>query len=482
MMPGSEPLPSLSLSAPLWAAQLAAATSLPDARLNTRLERLLVQLAEKPLDAFPQALPDWHQAKATYRFLANERFDAAVLSDGQQAATTASLAGRPLVLALHDTTTFTYTSLKHTSGLGYIGDSETARGLLCHSTLAIGPDGVPIGLLHQHYWIRSELHSKRSQSRPIEEKESYKWLVGVQQTSNALAALPPRQRPRVVHIMDREGDIHEVFAKVLTQDDGAIIRRYRQRNVAEEGSDADEAIRHAPLRGRVKLRLPASHGRKARTAVVELRAMPMTLRPNCKHALGRHQLQLTMVEVREVSQPPEGVEALLWLLWTTEPAKTKKQILAVVRTYALRWRIEDFHLVWKQGCRVEQLLLERRERLEKALVLYAGIAVRLLRLRDLARQQPELPCTKVLTEEEWQALYTHASGEEVHEQTKVPTIAQVVKWLGRLGGHLGRKRDGMPGTRTLWRGWRDLAVLVAGFRAGRRIANHGGQHPKPRGE
>jgi hypothetical protein len=439
------------------------------------LERLLVQLAEKPLDAFPQALPDWHQAKATYRFLANTRFGTAALVEGQRAATAATFAGQSLVYALHDTTTFTYTALKHTSGLGYIGDSETARGLHCHSTLAIRPDGVPIGLLHQHYWIRTELHTERSQSRPIEDKESYKWLLGVEATRTAVQALPQPQRPRILHIMDREGDIHEVFAQVLAQGDGAIIRRYRQRKVAEEGADADAAIQQAPLRGRVKLHLPASHGRKARTALVELRARPMTLAPNCKHAPGRRKLRLTMVEVREVSQPPEGEDALLWLLWTTEPATTKKQILAVVRSYALRWRIEDFHLVWKQGCRVEQLLLETRERLEKALVLYAGVAVRLLRLRELARQEPELPCTEVLTEEEWQALYAHATGTGAEEQTTVPTMAQAIQWLGRLGGHLGRKRDGLPGTRTLWRGWRDLAVLVGGFRAGRRIVNHGGQ-------
>ena len=139
----------------------------------------------------------------------------------------------------------------------------------------------------------------------------------------------------------------------------------------------------------------------------------------------------------------------------------------MVRAYALRWRAEDFHLIWKQGCRVEQLQLETRPRLEKALVLYAGVAVRLLRLRDLARRAPTAPCTEVLSEEEWQALYAHATGEAATSATAVPTIEQATRWIGRLGGHLGRKRDGMPGVRTLWRGWRDLALLVAGYRAGK---------------
>jgi len=72
---------------PLWAAQVAAATPLPDARLNTRLERLLTHLAEKPLDALPQALPDCHQAKAASRFLANERVGRDDLLTGWQAST-----------------------------------------------------------------------------------------------------------------------------------------------------------------------------------------------------------------------------------------------------------------------------------------------------------------------------------------------------------------------------------------------------------
>jgi hypothetical protein len=467
MMPSAVGPSPGSLPTPLWAAQIAAATPLPDARLNTRLERLLTHLADKPLDAFPQALPDCHQAKATYRFFANERVAPDTLLTGLRNTTVGALRFLPLIYVIHDTTTCSYSSLKHTTGLGYVNDLEAARGLHCHSSLVIRPDGVAVGLLHQHYWARLELRKTRAQDRDLEDKESNKWQHGLDATQQALDTLAAEQRPRVIHIMDREGDIHEVFAKILSWGHGAIIRRYRNRSVAEGSGDADEAIWQAPVIARVRLKLPASHGRKARTAVVELRTRDLTLTPNCHVERGRRSLRLTMVAVREVSTPPTGDEPLEWLLWTTESARTKKQILAVVQTYALRWRVEDFHLVWKQGCRIEQLQLETRERLEKALILYAGIAVRLLRLRDLARQEPQARCTEVLSEEEWQVLYVQATGDVPTPATPVPTVAQAVKWIGRLGGHLGRKRDGMPGVRTLWRGWRDLAILVAGYRAGK---------------
>ena len=455
-------------SLPLWAAQVAAAAPLPDRRLNTRPERLLTDLARKPLDAFPQAASDGHQAKATYRFLANDRFAWNDLLTGWHATTAQALRGQPLVHVAHDTTTSTYTSLKHTTGLGYINQLGAARGIPCHGSLVLQSDGVVLGLLHQHYWVRPQLRKSAPNSRPREDKESIKWQQGLNATATALAGVPTPQRPRVIHLRGREGDIHEVFAKVPDLGRGAIIRRYRNRAVAEWPLDADQAIHAAPALARLKLKLPAGHGRKARAAGVELRSRVMTLTPNNHVERQRQPLRLTMVEVREIGIPPDGDEPIRWLLWATEPARTRRQILAVARASALRWRIEDFHLVWKQGCRVEQLQLETRPRSEKALALDAGVAVRIVHLRDLARREPTAPCTEVLTEDEWQALYAHATGAAPTAATPVPTIGQATRWIGRLGGHLGRKRDGMPGVRTLWRGWRDRTLLVAGHRAGRR--------------
>ena len=459
---------STCLPSSLWAAQVAAATPLPDVRLNTRLEQVLNDLAARPQDAFPQAAANWHQAKAIYRFLDNNRFAWQNLLAGWQVTTTQQLPSQTLIYVAHDTCTFSYSTLKHTMGLGYINQLEAARGIHCHSSLVLRADGVVLGLLHQHYWVRSQFRKPPPNSRPREDKESIKWQQGLNATATALAHVPVAQRPRVIHLMDREGDIHEVFAKVLALGHGAIIRRYRNRAVAEWPLDADQVIRTVPALARLKFKLPAGHGRKARTAVVELRSKVLTLTPNNHVERQRQPLRLTMVQVREVSTPPQGEEPLDWLLWTTEPAQTKKQILAVVRAYALRWRIEDFHLAWKQGCRVEQLQLETRQRLEKALVLYAGVAVRIIQLRDLARREPTAPCTEVLSEDEWQALHAHMTGTTPTPATPVPTIEQVTRWIGRLGGHLGRKRDGMPGVRTLWRGWRDLSILVAGYRAGSR--------------
>ena len=46
-----------------------------------------------------------------------------------------------------------------------------------------------------------------------------------------------------------------------------------------------------------------------------------------------------------------------------------------------------------------------------------------------------------------------------------PTLRDAVRRIARLGGFLGRKGDGEPGVKTLWRGLRRLHDIVAGYEA-----------------
>jgi len=233
---------------------------------------------------------------------------------------------------------------------------------------------------------------------------------------------------------------------------------------AVEGAFA--AIGAASLLGRHVLDVPARHGQAARKATLELRSVTLTITPS-HHYPRRQRLTWTLVEAREINAPPEIAEPLHWRLWTTEPAQSFEEVLEILRIYQIRWLIEDFHLTLKSGCQIEQLQLETAERLEKAILLYSAVALRILALRQLSRTQPNAPCTLVLTTEQWQVLYAHIHGTSPTAATPLPTVKQATLWIGRLGGHLNRKRDGMPGVRTLWRGWRDLTILVAGYRAGR---------------
>jgi len=87
------------------------------------------------------------------------------------------------------------------------------------------------------------------------------------------------------------------------------------------------------------------------------------------------------------------------------------------------------------------------------------VAWRIYHLAMLGREMPEHPCTVFFEEVEWKALYCH------HHQTTVtpvepPSMAEATRMLAVIGGHLGRRRDGPPGTQVLWRALQLLDMSV----------------------
>jgi len=135
-------------------------------------------------------------------------------------------------------------------------------------------------------------------------------------------------------------------------------------------------------------------------------------------------------------------------------------VLEIVRMYKLRWHIEQYHLILKSGCRIEKLQFETAARILKVISILSAVALRILQITYHARLEPATPCTEILSHTEWQALQTRIQGKPVAKHARPPTLKQAVLWIGRLGGHLGRKSDGMPGVRAMWSGWRDLQILT----------------------
>lgn len=458
-----------SQSTSIWAARLASFAQFPDKRLDRRLAVILETLGKKPLDSFTQACDDWGQAKALYRFVDNPRVHDDNLRRPIVLATVERCRARRMVIVVQDTTSVSYSHLNHASGLGPVNDSETARGLHLHTTLALDLNGVPLGILDQQCWARApgERTAPRRRSRPIEQKESSKWLRGLDAARAAVATIAkPEDRPELLHVMDREGDIHEVLESISATPDHAVIRCAQDRKVAGRIGLAHAAVRKAPLLAGAEIQVPAQTGHPARAARVEFRSLRVTITPASHKYPQRRPIEWTLLEAWEPN-PPAGTEPLHWRLWTTETVTTLDQALAILEIYKLRWRIEEFHLTLKSGCRVEALELQTARRLRNALALYSAVAARIVALRDLARVTPDAPCTEVLSEDEWKALWAKMRPAGPRPIDKPPTMRQAILWIGRLGGHLNRKRDGMPGVRTLWRGLRDLAILVAGYRAGR---------------
>ena len=441
-----------------WAREEFAEIHFGDKRLNQRFISVTEDLAMHTLSPINQACEDWAQTKAAYRLFDNEKIVAEHITEIHTENTARRMQGHPVVLAVQDTCYFNYTHHPSVKGLGLIGTNrKPSQGLIMHSTMALTPQGMPLGLLTQKIWARDEERkniARQRKERQIEDKESFKWLEALEKT----VQLAP-QEVRVVTVCDREADIYELFMKADELNTEVLVRAAQNRRCNEELPKLWEFMESRSLAKRLTIEVPAKKKEPARKAVVEIRFAPVHLRPPHSHNKGKQkEILVYAVFLREVD-PPEKATPLEWMLLTNGEVKTLKEALTCIDWYRVRWHIETYHKVLKSGCKVEDCRLETAERLKRYLALFSIIAWRLYRITHMNRQHPEASCEMILAEHEWKALYL-----KIHRTTAFPdtppTIRQAVRWIGQLGGFLGRKGDGEPGITVIWRGWQRLQDIA----------------------
>ena len=167
--------------------------------------------------------------------------------------------------------------------------------------------------------------------------------------------------------------------------------------------------------------------------------------------------ELTIVEAREVGAPAD-VEPIHWVLLTSWSAGTFEEALRVVRAYAKRWLIEEYHKALKTGAGMERSGLRTRERLEALLGILSVVAVRLVNMKLLcATRADDEPAAETLGPEAF-AILERKFGEPAGGWTNSKLLVSVA----RLGAFLAKKGDGTPGWITIWRGGRNLMLMVDG--------------------
>ena len=102
---------------------------------------------------------------------------------------------------------------------------------------------------------------------------------------------------------------------------------------------------------------------------------------------------------------------------------------------------------------------ETADRIMKLVAMYSIIAGRLLCITYVARTNPEISCETVFEENEWRILYCLTKKTKVPPEI-APTAKEAISYLAKLGGFLGRKGDGEPGVKVIWRGFRELDTVV----------------------
>jgi hypothetical protein len=325
--------------------------------------------------------------------------------------------------------------------------------------MAFNLDGTPLGLLDAQCWARDpeEIGKKHLRANlPIEQKESNKWLKSFQATHEAQKHCP---NTVVVSVGDRESDIYELFHLALFDPEAPklLVRAEHDRLLADGQTHLWDYVKTQPVSGIREIHISRKKKQPARDAKLEIRFAKVTLKPpKGKKHLG--ELTVWAILAEEI-ESPDGIEPLKWMLITTIEVNSFEDAAEKLDWYTLRYWIEVYHRTLKSGCKIEQRQLGHADRIESCLAIDMVIAWRIFHLTKLGRETPDVPCTVFFEDAEWKALVAYKTQNPIPPENP-PPLREAIHMVASLGGFLGRKGDGEPGTKALWLGLQRLDDLT----------------------
>lgn len=441
----------MSKTAQQWTDEEFADLALGDARLNKRARILMETFAAKPAASIPEACDSWSETCAAYRFLSNPEVTWEGILAPHWARTQERMRAHTVVLCIQDTTELDFNG-QEIAGLGPL-NYEARRGMYLHPTYAVTPEREPLGMLDAWMWTRE----KRGNDgvRPGQ-KESRRWVEGYERVAEQAAEMPGT---RLVYVADREADMVEMMrrARELGTPADWLVRAKHDRCLADgEGIKLwDATTSGAPL-GEISFTIGGREKQKVREVRQQLWARPVLIGDGKKG-----KIEATCIVAREVGTPA-GVKPVEWRLLTSRTAETLEQASELIDWYRARWEIEIYFNVLKNGCEVEELQLSAIDRLERALALFMVVAWRVAYLMRKGRTCPELDAALFFDPDEIRGAHLLA---KLKMPAKPPTLNEVVRLIAQIGGFLGRKGDGEPGVKTIWKGLDQVHASAETLRA-----------------
>lgn len=475
-----------SLDPRAWAELHFGSAPLSDVRRIERLTAIAEAMASNPGASIPQLFSRPYDIKAAYTFFNHPESAPDISQEAHRDWTLEKMDAASTFLLLEDTTMLDWTGRASIPGLGPIGNrNDVTQGILLHSVLAvhwpesgtIDPRRRPavevIGLCDQQYHRRiprppgEAKHDSGARKR--RERESQLWTNASERIGRAPS------HARWVRVGDAEADIYEHLIGCQQQGHGYVIRSSGRDRVLVEDDGRQpvgylyQTLREAPVLGALTIELYARPGQKAREATLHVSALPVRLRAPQRPGSGKGTLAPVSCRAVRVWEPdpPNDAEALEWFLLCDAPVASFEQARECVLHYSTRWLIEDFHKALKTGLGAEKLQFETAGRLAAAIGIMSVVAVRLVGLREQMRVSPDAPARQSgLDAMSLQILRTTT-------EKPIDTVRDVALNLARLGGHLNRRRDGLPGWQSLWEGMRKITWLVEGARLSRKLPGFG---------
>ena len=402
------------------------------------------------------------------RFLRNHSVSAAEMVCDAAQRTGARATGRDVVM-IQDTSELALGGRRaKKNGYGPVGKGGNLRGLLLHAVLAVdASSGGALGLVDAKVWNRQGGKVEPRRARETRQKESQRWLDGMTRGGEVLAAANS-----ITAVSDRESDIYELFARRPSNVE-IIVRACQNRQIATDPADEDPIrllfphIDGLAEQGRVRVKIPAAPGRKARVAELAIRFARVELRKPL-HGAARNlpaTMPLTMVDVRETSKPDDG-EPVHWRLLTTHEVTTLGEARRIIDFYRLRWTIEEyFHTLKTAGFDIEAADIGNPQVMIKFVTAVAVAAVTVMQLvkaRDGTTGQNLTDAFEPADQPLLEAVSAQLEGRTAKQRNPHPkgSLAFAAWVIARLGGWTGYY--GKPGPQVMRRGLDDFQRVKYG--------------------
>ena len=430
---------------------------------------MAAQVAERPAGKVSEVFTSAAAAEGAYRWLENPAVEVGALVDGLGRACAVRASEHAFVYVPVDGSSVTLVDAQQTKDFGAIGPAcKGARGVKVLGAIAVSPAGVPLGVAALEWWCRSPRcgkEKKRSNaSRATKDKETQHWLEAITHTTERFALVAPETK--CWFQLDREADSWSVLHHLNDSGHWFTVRSSRNRRLASSTPGHPKLLRaklaRTPVLGTLEVVVTPGPNRQGRVAQLSVRALPVRLELRHPWTKTCRPLTVNAVWARESRTTPRGDKPLDWLLFTNHPIDALTALSAfadaslVIHGYCQRWRIEEFHKTWKSGaCKVEDSQLRSSAHAMRWATLLAAVALRIERLKFLARTDPKLPASIELTRHEIRAIVLWKRRTKKRTEpmpSAAPSLADAVLWIAQMGGYMGRASSGPPGSITIGRG------------------------------
>jgi hypothetical protein len=460
----------------------------PDARLYRRMQKTATKMLRSVLnegDERSQKIKRAEQRGAA-RLYANPRIDADLLASRAAQRSIEAIVSLPAVLIAHDSSEFDEHGRNEPPDAGPLRSSE-ARGYLVHNGVMVDPScEARVGMAYLRAWTRPFPPGKPPPPghRRVQrewDNEDDKWAWGVERAEKALARHGFQGQVR--HVADHDGSSYATLAKCKHRRRFYITRTESDRCIREGGGKLFDYLRSLPMADRWTVEVEEDTkserrgaSRPRRTAEVEMRFAPVTLQKPNRYTgrRYRHGLRVWAVNVHEPN-PPEGSKPLEWMLLVTMPVETTEAAREVVSDYGCRWGVEDIYKIIKSACHAELATVPDLASFRRLMAFTWPIAVHIARWTYAARVRPLEPAEPHLGDESLEALKEACRYHKLPLPRRAWTLQDVILRLAQMGGYEPRK-NGKPGWKVIWRGWR----VFSNFWDHLRYAQHRTASPHPR--